>query len=191
MGGPAFADRTLSHVAIAVTGHRSISPSDHLRNAVRDALTSLCAGLSTNADATVITLLAEGADTLVAQEAVALGLSLTALLPEPLSVCRDAFPDASRPLFDDLISRASAVLAPAQRLPAPMCYADAAERMLESSDVLLAVWDGIPGAGAVGGSADVVRMAHAMGKPVQTVRALRSSREQAHAGTFRRQSRPF
>jgi len=171
LGDPWTGDCEAARAAIGVTGHRSLLPCDHLRRRIRSALSSVLGDLGGPTGGTAISLLAEGADTIVAEEAVGLGLTLTVILPLPLEVYRGAFSTQALGHFDALLSAATCVVDPPEVLPAPGCYCEASRRMLELSDVLLAVWDGSAGRG-IGGTADVVRMAREMGKPVQVVSTL-------------------
>lgn len=158
---------------VAVAGHRDALESPDLRAAVRDALAAIAAGANGPPESlSVTTLLARGADMLVAEEALRLGARLVAMLPMPHAQYRAGFSFEDAVRFDALLDSSACVLLPLDDLPQPLCYRETGRRMLDASDVLLAVWDGLPSS-KVGGTGDVVAMAVSMGKPVVRVAASR------------------
>jgi hypothetical protein len=81
-------------LVVAVTGHRDLVPDEipQIRERVRDCL----AGLRNDYPGRIISVmsaLAEGADRLVAEEAIALGMPLTVLLPMPREMYEQDFTD--------------------------------------------------------------------------------------------------
>ena len=52
--------------------------------------------------------------------------------------------------------------------PSEVAYLDAGHRVVDFTDVLLAVWDGLPAQG-LGGTADVVEYARAKGKEITII----------------------
>lgn len=139
----------------------------------------------------VISCLSEGADRLVARAGLALGYRLGAILPFPRQSpvhARDLEPDqrtASRTELHGLLDEAESVLelapdyvedpeanqtlARAQRQQA---YTEAGVRMLEHSDVLLAIWHGEPQP-TPGSTASMVKRAMQLGMPVVWIHAVR------------------
>lgn len=92
---------------------------------------------------------------------------------------------------DRLLRRASAVW----RVPADVApgdrYAAASERVLDRSDVLVAVWDGDPG-GVHGGTAQTVARARERGLPVEVVWPDGAERAYVGGGSMSHSSRaPF
>jgi len=165
---PIPGDRETGHAVFGVTGHRNLPSSPSLLAQVRAGLSELSEDFGKPSTASVISMLAEGADTFAAEEALARGWSLTALLPLPLATYRSTFSREAVPQLDALVASATRVVEPAGMVAPPECYREAASWMLGECDALLAIWDGSP-AGDIGGTSDVVRMAKDMGKPVKVV----------------------
>jgi hypothetical protein len=160
-------------LVVAVTGHRDLVPAEiaGLRDRVRSFLGRLRDD-NPERPVTVMCGLAEGADRLVAEEAIALGLRLSVSLPMARdSYVRDFVSDASRAEFDRLCAHAVEVfelpLAPGEThasiaAPGPgrsRQYAQLGVFLCAHCHVLLALWDGKP-SDRVGGTAQVVRFHH-------------------------------
>ena len=157
---------------VGVTGHRDADESDDLIASIERGLNEASeAGDSDTRLVQVVTLLSEGADTLVAEVAMSLNIPVLALLPLPLDDYRRHFSPHHLTRFECMLSSCEDIVLPPSALPAPECYQLAGERMLAMSDVLLALWDGRP-AGGLGGTSDVVRMAKSKGKRVIVVPVL-------------------
>lgn len=101
--------------------------------------------------------LAEGADQFAAAAALDLGYDLHAILPFRRHDYADDFPEAAAlTVFDALLDRAARTLElPCRRGDVPSAYALAGRATVAHSDVVLAVWDGLPARGA-GGTAEIV-----------------------------------
>ena len=151
-------------LSVAVTGHRDLSGVEvpALRERVRWLLEHLVSEYP-DLQVEVLSGLAAGADQLVAQEALSLGLPLLAVLPLPVDEYRRDFDDAAA--FDALLDQCDGVIT-LPRLDGPDPGADEAARachyaqlgvfLSNHCQVLLALWDGKPD-GPVGGTASVVR----------------------------------
>ena len=127
----------------------------------------------------LVTSLAEGADRIAARAAARLGYELTSPLPFlKEEFCRDFSPETSE--YED--GRDSVAefegLLKASKWPAPpvvfeiegdrddpRVYTHSAQVVMNQSELLIAVWDGEPSAGA-GGTAETVEKAMAHGIPV-------------------------
>jgi hypothetical protein len=112
----------------------------------------------------VVSSLAEGADRIVAEAALAVGFRLQVVLPlNRTEYARDFETQASRAAFKRLLDRAAAVFemdgAADER---PRAYEAAGLFMLANIDLLIAIWDGEQAAG-VGGTAEIVNRAIADG----------------------------
>jgi len=120
----------------------------------------------------VISALAEGADTLAAEIALARGAALEAPLPFPAGeYAGDFAAGAARDTFHALLARAARVRALAgSRARADAAYEAVGRLVVGECDALLAVWDGAPAAGR-GGTAQIVDYAKALGRPVAWVHA--------------------
>lgn len=157
---PQRATRSLN---IGVTGHRlnriSQRQLDGLTPQVRPFLAQIAAAARTPA-LTLLSGLAEGADRHVAELALDAGYALHAVLPFARDTyVRDFTGAASRAQFGELLARAERVTELSGRPGfSAQAYRRAGHALLDESDVLLAVWDGLPAQGA-GGTAEVVNEA--------------------------------
>jgi hypothetical protein len=147
-----------------VTGHRpeALRRDAHLVATVRTVLQRLGCGRG----ATILSPLAEGADRLVAVEAKALGATLGAVLPFPISRYLEDFPtQASKDDFLALLAEAATIAT----MPNPPTdedgYLEAGHAVVDRADVMIALWDGLEAKGR-GGTADIVEYAVDRGVPV-------------------------
>jgi hypothetical protein len=155
-------------ILVGITGHRSIREEDRevLSRAVRSLLDEV-KDWAPSSPIVMMSSLAEGADQLAAEVALAAGLQLWVPLPLEMSEYRNDFTEAGSKRLDDLIAKATHVLtlglAPgntkdgvhvlgAQR---DAQYALASAWILRRSHVLIALWDG-EGPRTLGGTADTV-----------------------------------
>jgi len=168
---------------VGLTGHRpsGLGEADlvALRSRVRGVLAQLRAIVTTAGaepgedflfvppELRLISALAEGADCLGAQEALAEGYALQAPLPFPRELYEHDFRTAaSLEEFRALLARASAVLElDGTRENDGMAYAHVGRVILSQSDVLVAVWNGESSHGS-GGTAHVAHEAISLGVPV-------------------------
>ncbi|MGO9740646.1 MAG: hypothetical protein ACLPN5_03865 [Roseiarcus sp.] len=173
-------------VHVGVTGHRDLGGADRQR--LDAAVTAVLSTVAEAAEASVaeagqlfaeptpklrcISSLAEGADRVVAERALALGFQLQCPLPFPREeYWADFAAPESRAAFDALIAAAQSVFElDGRRDHAPDAYLAAGLAMLDQSDLLLAIWDGGSARG-VGGTAQVVAEAEARGAPVIVIDA--------------------
>lgn len=162
-------------ITIAVTGHRPGRLSEAepalLRARVREVLTPYGAG----SRPILLSPLAEGADRLVAVEALALGYRLRCPLPFPREdYLRDFQGAASRAEFSALLTRAERVIELPRSRGSPAdadeAYVAVGHYLVSHADLLLAIWDGQP-VGGQGGTQEVVRLALMRGLPVTWVEA--------------------
>ncbi|WP_175411217.1 hypothetical protein [Streptomyces sp. TRM64462] len=150
---------------IGVTGHRHIP--DELHTHVRAAMTAVFDGHRGGAPLEALSSLAVGADTLFADIALASGAELTVVVPS--GDYEDGFADAAElARYRALKDRATREV----RLPyahaTDEAYYAAGAYIADNCDRLLAVWDGAPSRG-LGGTADIVEYARALGKPVTVI----------------------
>ncbi|MEV7379909.1 hypothetical protein [Streptomyces lydicus] len=151
-------------VTIAVTGHMDLADEaiGRIRADLRELLTDL------RDDALVgRSCLARGADTLFAEEILALGGRLSAIIPS-----RDYREAVVRPAdlaeFDALRAAAEAVVLPYEHA-GRAAYEAANRRLLQGADRLVAIWDGSAPTGRGGGTADTVAAARLAGLAVDVV----------------------
>ena len=160
-------DRVAIEQAVAlVLSHLAL----HINKGLRDG-TGVYSGAAVQLQLT--SALAEGADRLVAQQALLAGWMLHALLPfSPQSYKQDFINEASRQAFDRLLAAAQTVtdLAIDRAVAQLEGYAAVGKLLAKTSDILIAVWDEQPSRGA-GGTAAVVEMALQEGVPVVWISA--------------------
>jgi SMODS and SLOG-associating 2TM effector domain 3/SMODS and SLOG-associating 2TM effector domain 1 len=184
--GLSGAGRIAVELRVGVTGHRWLDPSDvSLVEVVGDALTRVraaCTASSTDATPvglTVVSSLAEGADRIVAQAALAMGARLEVVLPLAEADFRADFADErSAGEFTALLERAASVTVVPGDPERPEAYGAAGRMVLHRSDVLLAMWDGAPARGE-GGTGALVETAQAAGKACCWIKV--ANRTPAHA----------
>jgi hypothetical protein len=160
-------------LVVAVTGHRDLLAAEIplIRSRVRDCLFALRYEYPSRI-IVVMTALAEGADRLVAEEAIGLGLPLSVVLPMPRrQYVRDFATDESREQFDRLCSAAFDVfelpLVPGttervleEQGPArSRQYAQLGVFICAHCHILMALWDG-KDSDQLGGTSQVVRFHH-------------------------------
>ena len=176
-------------LVVAVTGHRDLVATEipTIRQQVRSFFRELQARHGERS-LRVMTALAEGADRLVAEEAVALGLELVVPVPMPRGDYAADFRDQSSAAeFERLASRAAEVfelpLAPGVTAAALPGSADARARqyaqlgvfLCAHCHILLALWDGKPSS-ELGGTGQVVRFHHDDVMPGYTTASVASQR---------------
>jgi len=158
---------------VAVTGHRNLVPAEipAIRKRVRDFLNELCEKYP-DRGVSVMSSLAEGADQIVAEEAVTLRIPLIAALPMPRdSYVTDFDTTRARETFDQLLSQSAEIF----ELPITpgntrrsiaeygknrtRQYAQLGVFLCAHSHILLALWDGKNNE-KLGGTASVVHFHH-------------------------------
>jgi len=114
-----------------------------------------------------VSAIADGSDQIAAEAALSLGWGLQAILPFRRADYRESLADVpGRESFDALLGRASRVLELPGDEPGDVeAYVMAGRATVAHCDLLIAVWDGKPARGR-GGTAEVVEMAIARGRPV-------------------------
>jgi hypothetical protein len=155
---------------VGVTGHRDLRPQDLA--ALRHEVTGVLETIRKQAPGCPVVLLsglAEGADQLVAEVALEVGVLLAAVLPMPLEIYRTTMPEPAQKRLDDLLLRANFTIT----LPLDgrtidqirdsddaqaACYEELAVFLVRNSQALLALWDGKPSE-KLGGTGRVVRHA--------------------------------
>ena len=148
---------------VGITGHRDLS--GRTRDAVAAALAAELVALGPRVDG--VTSLAEGADQIFADTVLAAGGTLTVVIP--CTGYEQSFvSDGGAATYRGLRARASEVIELDYGAPSDEAYWAAGRRVVELSDVLLAVWDGSP-SGGVGGTADVVAFARERAVPTTVI----------------------
>jgi hypothetical protein len=170
-------------LSIGITGHRSEALGEKGVSALREQLPAALqlvtdsafrvkapeAALFSTAPARLqfISALADGADQIAAEAALALGYRLHAILPFERGDYRtDLVGGDAGERFDALVSRCDTVLElPGERGDPVEAYVMTGRATVAHADILIAVWDGLKPRGP-GGTGDVVEFAIARGTPV-------------------------
>jgi hypothetical protein len=170
---------------IGVTGHRDLKPDEvpEIQARVRDLFTDLQERYP-NRKLRLLSPLAEGADRLVANVAVELGLEFSVVLPMPLSVYQTEFSGQDAitefdvlcaqaiDIFELPIARNGTVDSISQPGRArDLQYAQSGVFLSAHCHILLALWDGKT-SGQLGGTAQVVRFHHHDIMPGYTTRTV-------------------
>ncbi|HEY2274203.1 MAG TPA: hypothetical protein VGH61_01745 [Steroidobacteraceae bacterium] len=157
-----------SPFTVGVSGHRDLDPDDstRLREAVTDFVQQLKGHLP-DTELRLIVGMAEGADLLVAETALGLGVPVEAVLPMPLQHYAADFDAETLVQLKELLRRpqvrcvelsrdvAGAAAGPHSREQRDAMYTNLADTLIRRSSLLLALWDG-RSSHLPGGTADTV-----------------------------------
>ncbi|MEC3951935.1 hypothetical protein VMT65_02710 [Nocardia sp. CDC153] len=155
--------------SVAITGHRGL-PAGTL--ALVDRALRLEVALRVEAalrvrpgpaDLVGVSCFADGPDSLFAQAILDIGGRLVAVVPARRY--RASLPEFHHGVYDRLLTEADRVIELDREESDPRAHHAGSLRMLDESEELLAVWDGLPARG-YGGTADVVATARERGMPV-------------------------
>lgn len=114
----------------------------------------------------IVSPLADGADQIAAEAAIANGYALQVVLPFPREQTRGEVMEAFRADFDRLANSASRFLELPGNTAKPLdAYVMAGRAVVAHSDLLIAVWDGEVPRGR-GGTGEVVELALSRGTPI-------------------------
>ncbi|HXH00258.1 MAG TPA: hypothetical protein VNI79_07585 [Sphingomicrobium sp.] len=120
---------------------------------------------------TLVSPLADGADQIAAELALERGLRLQAVLPFERDTYKADFDARGAEQLDQALARAGCVLElPGLRNNSASAYVQAGRATVAHSDLLIAVWDGLPARGR-GGTAEIIELALARGTPIIHVQA--------------------
>jgi hypothetical protein len=148
---------------LGISGHQDLSTE--VVSYVRPILTRVIS--EKNGNVVGVSSLAVGADQLFANTILEQGGSLHAIIP-----CRRYESTFSEPeslnQFKFLLARAQEIETLEYPEPCEEAFLDAGHRVVDSSDLLIAVWDGRPAAGK-GGTADIVAYARRQNREVRVV----------------------
>ncbi|ROO50796.1 hypothetical protein EDC02_5654 [Micromonospora sp. Llam0] len=147
---------------IAITGHRGLN--DEVTAKVTETLNMRLSEVKEKIVG--LTCLADGADQLFAEAVLRHGGQLEVVVPA--QEYRDGLPEHAHATYDRLISQAVTLHRCDYRISDSTAHMAASELMVDQSDRLFAVWDGMP-ARSYGGTADVVAYAEARGIPVTVI----------------------
>jgi hypothetical protein len=159
-------DRDSSQVVIGVTGHRTLVNPKSIISGVDRALHAIKKAFDVEHMA-ILSPLAEGADRMVANRALAIGgTKLIAILPMPIDIYQEDFQSpSSRVEFHDLLLQANEVIELPGTIKREESYRRAGEYLVVHCDVLIAIWDGLPARGP-GGTAEIITLARDRNLPL-------------------------
>jgi hypothetical protein len=146
-------------VRFGVTGHRML-PASVAACAVEHWSRVLPAAEQLHG----VSNLADGADQLFAARVLAAGGTLEVVLPCE-GYAASLSTDDSRERFENLRRAAVTVLTMPYPEPSEQAFLAAGQALVDRCDHLFAVWDGGPARG-LGGTADIVAYARALGRPI-------------------------
>jgi hypothetical protein len=158
----------LYHV-VGFSGHRQINHSAAAAPAVRTVLEAL--RREGPGEWIALSSAAAGADTLFAQQALALGLAWHVVLPLPPAEFRNDFSPAEWKVTEALLPEAEQVRVIGESGSRDNTYLDCGMETVNDCDMLIALWDGQPTRGR-GGTADIVAYARELKKPLVIIDAV-------------------
>jgi len=178
-----MSDRGSSEVIIGVTGHRILDSPKSIISGVDEAFHVIQSSFHAEHMA-VLSPLAEGADRLIADRALAIsGTKLIAILPMPIDIYQEDFQSpSSRVEFHDLLLQANEVIELPRTIKREESYRRAGEYLVAHCDVLIAIWDGLPSRGP-GGTAEVVAVARGQNLPMAWIYARPEMSEKTETTT--------
>lgn len=147
---------------IGVTGHQRIPPIalPYVIEGIKRQLVAAAGPV------TGYSSLAIGSDQVFAQELLAAGGRLVAVIP-----CRGyehTFDKEGRATYDGLLAVAAQIVVLDFAEPSEAAFMAAGTEVIDRSDVLIAIWDGEPARG-LGGTADAVAYANSQGREVVVI----------------------
>jgi len=157
-------------IRIGVVGHRFLLDIDRVRQGVNIALDYIQQQFPSR-KYLVLASLAEGADRLVAKEALDRNMALVVPLPLPQNEYLEDFRnEESQQQFHELLIRAQEIVRMRPQPTREESYEAAGEYVITHCNVLLAIWDGRKAQGD-GGTGWVVERARRLGLPIAWVHA--------------------
>jgi nucleoside 2-deoxyribosyltransferase len=167
---------------ICIVGHRDIREDQQQR--VREEIEKTLGYFLSLGKVETISLVASGADTIFYDVAEAMKVPIKIWLPFAEAVYRKDFTCKDLTKFNAILSEKNIEwtgvlpVSPSQE-DKNEAYRKAAQKLVDRSDYLLAVWDGKAAEG-IGGTADTVEYAWSKNKPVIHIHADRSPKNQLH-----------
>lgn len=145
---------------IGVTGHQNLI-SNKVKEWVKKSLSEY---LSKYDDIVGFSCLAEGADQVFAEEILKKGFNLVAIIPS-YNYEKSFSNKSARINFNDLLLRSSNIINLSFENPSEEAYWEAGKTIVDSSDLVLAIWNGKEAEG-LGGTGDIVKYAMSKGKTI-------------------------
>lgn len=159
-------------LAVGITGHQRLGTrlsANHVNRTERETWYWVGKAfeqfmVDSSERVTIVSSLAAGADQFLAGIAVRRGAALRVVIPAhnyeaTFTTARE------RERFSRLLRKAASVSRLTFQQPSEHAFLAAGKRVVDTSDTVVAVWDGLRAAG-LGGTADIVAYARAQGRPV-------------------------
>ncbi len=163
---------------IGITGHRDLFDISEVGKSI---YFSLLYFQEFDKNLLGITALATGADTIFAKEVSKIGAPLRIMVPFDINEYKKDFKRATeRSEFEKLLTgnpggyEVYSDAIPRNQEQRNEAYFDVGKKIVDESDIVLAVWDGEPAAG-LGGTGDIVAYARSQGKEVHIINAVRGT----------------
>lgn len=150
-------------LTVGVVGHRSLGDAATSAFVYQRCLTILKHLQALHAGVTALSAIAEGADTLFAEAALALDIPLDIVLPFG-GYASDFASTHARERYERLRAAARTETRLSYQGRSTEAYLAAMNWVVRRSDVLIAAWNGLPSAG-VGGTGDAVEQAILNNRP--------------------------
>ena len=161
----------IDELRIGVTGHRVLAEPEKLRQAVAEVFDRI-ERVFGERPRTIVSPLADGADMMVAEEGIGRpDTELIVPLPMPEEAYVEDFADPdTHARFVELKSTAAGAFAMPATLNREDAYQQVGQLVVDTSDVLIAIWDGKPARGR-GGTTEMVARARKRGIPIFHIKA--------------------
>jgi hypothetical protein len=150
-------------LAIGFTGHRKLPDETRSRRLIRNFLEQQKA--ATSGIVCGVSSAAAGGDLLFAESCLELGIPLRVLLPMPQERFRNDFDAATWERAEHVLSAAISVDVVSDHEQRRENYYECGIETVQQSQLLVALWDGQEARG-MGGTAEIVAFAKAIGRPV-------------------------
>lgn len=161
----------VDELRIGVTGHRVLAEKEKLERAVAGVFDRI-ERVFGDRPRTVVSPLADGADMMVAEEGIDRpDTELIVPLPMPEEAYVEDFGDPdTHQRFVELKARAAGAFAMPATINREDAYQQVGQLVVDTSDVLIAIWDGRPARGR-GGTTEMVARARKRGIPIFHIKA--------------------
>jgi hypothetical protein len=153
---------------VGFSGHRLLADSAEPAEAIRSAVAEL--RREAPGDWIGLSSVATGSDQLFVEQILGQSLSWHAILPLPRAQFQADFTPEEWLTAEKFLARADHVRVVGENESREDGYLDCGMETVNDSDVLIALWDGLPARGK-GGTAEVVEYATALGKPILIIDA--------------------
>jgi hypothetical protein len=163
---------------VGFSGHRRLPDEAGSRAVLREFLRDYKA--STPAIVYGVCSTAAGADLLFAESCLELDIPLRILLPMPAEEFRKDFDDATWARAERVLARAISVEVTGEGAERTELYYECGIRTVQQSRLLLALWDGQEARG-LGGTAEIIKFAEDIGRPVVYFDSQTGARHDVHA----------